>query len=159
MINSGDAQARDNLERVLDCLDMDKCETFQDCITWARLRFEDYFVNRVKQLTFTFPEDATTSNEALFWSAPKRSILRAETFGIPIPDWVKSPKKLADAINNMMVPEFEPTTGVKIVTDEKATSTLVASINNAGVINELVRKLENCHNNLPAGFKMNPVQF
>ncbi|KAM7265775.1 hypothetical protein ACFE04_003458 [Oxalis oulophora] len=180
MINSGDAQARDNLERVLDCLDMDKCETFQDCITWTRLRFEDYFVNRVKQLTFTFPEDATTSNGALFWSAPKRfpraldfsvddpshlqfimagSILRAETFGIPIPDWVKSPKKLADAINNVMVPEFEPKTGVKIVTDEKATSTSAASIDDAAVINELVRKLENCHKNLPPGFKMNPVQF
>lgn len=38
MINAGDAQARDNLERVIDCLDRERCETFQDCITWARLR-------------------------------------------------------------------------------------------------------------------------
>jgi len=111
---AGDAQARDQLERVIECLDRDKCETFQDCITWARLKFEDYFANRVKQLTFTFPEDAMTSSGAPFWSAPKRfprplefssadpshlnfllaaSILRAETFGIPIPDWAKNPKK------------------------------------------------------------------
>ena len=38
MINAGDAQARDNLERVLECLDKERCETFEDCITWARLR-------------------------------------------------------------------------------------------------------------------------
>jgi ubiquitin-activating enzyme E1 len=39
MRNAGDAQARDNLERVLDCLDRDKCDTFEDCITWARLKY------------------------------------------------------------------------------------------------------------------------
>ncbi|KAG2669899.1 hypothetical protein I3843_14G057400 [Carya illinoinensis] len=39
MINAGDAQARDNLERVLECLDNERCETFQDCITWARLKY------------------------------------------------------------------------------------------------------------------------
>jgi ubiquitin-activating enzyme E1 len=35
---AGDAQARDQLERVIECLDGDKCEVFQDCITWARLK-------------------------------------------------------------------------------------------------------------------------
>ena len=39
MIKAGDAQARDNLERVLECLDRERCETFQDCITWARLKY------------------------------------------------------------------------------------------------------------------------
>lgn len=39
MKNAGDAQARDNLDRVLECLDKERCETFQDCITWARLRY------------------------------------------------------------------------------------------------------------------------
>uniref|UniRef100_A0A7N0VEH5 E1 ubiquitin-activating enzyme n=1 Tax=Kalanchoe fedtschenkoi TaxID=63787 RepID=A0A7N0VEH5_KALFE len=72
MKNAGDAQARDTLERVIECLDKDKCEIFQDCITWARLKFEDYFADRVKQLTYTFPEDATTSTGAPFWSPPKR---------------------------------------------------------------------------------------
>ncbi|KAG6631175.1 hypothetical protein CIPAW_13G072700 [Carya illinoinensis] len=67
MTNAGDAQARDNLERVLDCLDKERCETFQDCVTWARLKFEDYFANRVKQLIYTFPEDAATSTGAPFW--------------------------------------------------------------------------------------------
>ncbi|KAK1562815.1 hypothetical protein Q3G72_017558 [Acer saccharum] len=180
MKNAGDAQARENLDRVLECLDKERCETFQDCITWARLKFEDYFADRVKQLTFTFPEDATTSNGTPFWSAPKRfprpllfsvddlshlhfvmaaSILRAETFGIPIPDWAKSSTKLADAINKVIVPDFQPKENVKIVTDDKATSMSTASIDDAAVINELTMKLEKCQKQLPPGFKMNPIQF
>ncbi|KAH7542742.1 hypothetical protein FEM48_Zijuj02G0107000 [Ziziphus jujuba var. spinosa] len=180
MRNSGDAQARDNLEHVLECLDKEKCETFQDCILWARLKFEDYFANRVKQLVYTFPEDAPTSTGAPFWSAPKRfphplqfsahdpghlhfvmaaSILRAETFGIPIPDWVRNPKKLAEALDRVIVPEFQPKKDVKIVTDEKTTSVTAASVDDALIINELINKLEHCRKNLPPGFKMKPVQF
>ncbi|KAH0465184.1 hypothetical protein IEQ34_005287 [Dendrobium chrysotoxum] len=177
---AGDAQARDVLERVIECLDKDRCDTFEDCITWARVRFEDYFANRVKQLTFTFPEDAVTSSGSPFWSAPKRfprplqfstsdpshvdfimssSILRAETFGIPIPEWAKNPKKLVDAIDKVVVPDFEPKKGVKIVTDEKATNLSTASIDDAAVINELVAKLEQCAKCLPPGYHLNPIQF
>ncbi|XP_020202540.1 ubiquitin-activating enzyme E1 1 isoform X1 [Cajanus cajan] len=214
MRNAGDAQARDNLERVLECLEREKCETFEDCITWARLkyvplivysvcflismlckhasfyvlyylqlffyRFEDYFANRVKQLIYTFPEDAATSTGAPFWSAPKRfphplqfsasdlghlnfllaaSILRAETFGIPIPDWGKNPKKVAEAVDRAIVPDFQPKKNVKIVTDEKATSLSTASIDDAAVINDLILKLERCRANLPPEFRMKPIQF
>ncbi|XVF20358.1 hypothetical protein REPUB_Repub11eG0191300 [Reevesia pubescens] len=180
MRNAADAQAKDNLERILECFDREKCETFQDCITWARLRFEDYFANRVKQLIFTFPEDAATSTGAPFWSAPKRfphplqfsaadlshlhfimaaSILRAETFGIPVPGWAKNPKMLAEAVEKVIVPDFQPKEGVKIETDEKATSFSTASVDDATVINELLYKLELCRNNLPSGFRMKPIQF
>ncbi|KAK9186390.1 hypothetical protein WN943_026756 [Citrus x changshan-huyou] len=180
MANAGDAQARDNLERVLECLDKEKCEIFQDCITWARLKFEDYFSNRVKQLIFTFPEDAATSTGAPFWSAPKRfphplqfssadpshlhfvmaaSILRAETFGIPIPDWTKNPKMLAEAVDKVMVPDFLPKKDAKILTDEKATTLSTASVDDAAVINDLIIKLEQCRKNLPSGFRLKPIQF
>ena len=47
-------------------------KTFEDCIGWARRKFESYFVNRVKQLTFNFPADAKTSKGLDFWSPPKR---------------------------------------------------------------------------------------
>ncbi|XP_020101243.1 ubiquitin-activating enzyme E1 2-like [Ananas comosus] len=180
MRNAGDAQARDQLERVLECLDKDRCETFQDCITWARLKFEDYFSNRVKQLTFTFPEDSITSSGAPFWSAPKRfprplqfassdpshlnfilagSILRADVFGIPIPDWAKNPKKFAAAVDKVLVPEFQPKQGVKIVTDEKATSLSTASIDDTAMIENLIARLEDCAKKLPPGFRMKPIQF
>lgn len=143
-------------------------------------RFEDYFVNRVKQMTYTFPEDAITSSGSPFWSAPKRfprpldfskedsshinfvlaaAILRAETFAIPVPDWVKSPAKFAGAVDKVVVPDFMPRKDAKIVTDEKATSLSTASIDDAVVIDELVSKLESCKQKLPVGYKMNPIQF
>lgn len=134
----------------------------------------------MKQLIFTFPEDAATSTGAPFWSAPKRfphplqfsaadtshlnfvmaaSILRAETFGIPVPDWVKHPKRLVEAVEKVMVPEFQPKKGVKIVTDEKDTSLTTASVDDAAVINELIRNLEQYRQNLSPDFRMKPIQF
>ncbi|KAK1317591.1 Ubiquitin-activating enzyme E1 2 [Acorus calamus] len=177
---AGDAQARDLLERVLECLDKERCETFQDCITWARLKFEDYYANRVKQLTFTFPEDSATSTGAPFWSAPKRfprplqfstedpshlnfihaaSALRAETFGIPVPEWAKNPKKLAEAVDKVLVPDFQPKQGVKIETDEKATSAAAASVDDTTIISDLIARVQECYKSLPPGFRMNPIQF
>uniref|UniRef100_A0A0D9X387 E1 ubiquitin-activating enzyme n=1 Tax=Leersia perrieri TaxID=77586 RepID=A0A0D9X387_9ORYZ len=180
MRKAGDAQARELLERVSECLGKERCSLFEDCIKWARLRFEDYFSNRVKQLTFTFPEDAATSTGAPFWSAPKRfprplqfsatdpshihfimsaSILRAESFGIAIPDWAKNTSKLADAVSEVVIPEFEPKKGISIVTDEKATSLSSASVDDASVIDDLLAKLEECAKRLPPGFQMKPIQF
>ncbi|MFS7945623.1 putative ubiquitin/SUMO-activating enzyme E1, THIF-type NAD/FAD binding, ubiquitin-activating enzyme [Helianthus anomalus] len=180
MEKAGDAQARDKLERVLECLETQRCESFVDCITWARLKFEDYFANRVKQLTFTFPEDAVNTSGAPFWSAPKRfprplqfsvqdqshlnfvmaaSILQAETYGIQIPEWVKSHAKFADAVSEVAVPEFEPKEGVKIVTDDKDTDMSTVFIDDSVVINELVNRLKLCYKNLPQGFRMNPIRF
>ncbi|XP_004958791.1 ubiquitin-activating enzyme E1 3 isoform X1 [Setaria italica] len=180
MRKAGDAQARELLERVSECLGKERCITFEDCITWARLRFEDYFSNRVKQLTFTFPEDASTSTGTPFWSAPKRfprplqfsatdssqihfimsaSILRAESFGIAIPDWAKNTSNLAEAVNKVAVPEFKPKKGVNIVTDEKATNLSSTSVDDVAVIDELLSKLEECAKNLPPGFQMKPIQF
>ncbi|KAI4340338.1 hypothetical protein MLD38_025187 [Melastoma candidum] len=180
MIKAGDAQARDTLEHVLEYLDLERCETFEDCITWARLKFEDYFANRVKQLIYTFPEDAATSTGAPFWSAPKRfprplqfstsdpahlhfvmsaSILRAETFGIPVPDWMKHPRKLAEAVEKVIIPDFKPKKDAKILTDEKATSLSSASVDDEAVIHDLIARLEQCRMNLRPGFRMKPIQF
>lgn len=134
----------------------------------------------MKQLTYTFPENALTSSGAPFWSAPKRfprplqfsvsdpghlhfvmaaSILRAETFGIPVPDWAKNTKKMAEAVSKVRVPGFQPKENANIVTDEKATSVSAASIDDAAVINDLIMRLEHCRTNLPPGFRMKPIQF
>ncbi|KAK8446151.1 hypothetical protein SEVIR_9G442900v4 [Setaria viridis] len=180
MKKAGDAQARELLERVRECLEKERCERFEDCITWARLKFEDYFSNRVKQLTFTFPEDAATSTGAPFWSAPKRfprplefsttdlshvqfimaaSILRAVSFGITVPDWAKSTTNLIDAISKVYVPEFKPKSGVKIETDEKANNISSASVDDAAVIEDLLAKLEASAKKLPPGFRLKPIHF
>lgn len=180
MQSAGDAQARELLERVVECLVSEKCHTFEDCILWARKKFEDYFSNRVKQLTYTFPEDATTSTGALFWSAPKRfpkplnfttqdhshlsflasaAILRAESYGITIPDWAKDTNKLAEAADKINLPAFQPKQGVKIVTDEKATSLSTPASDDSAVIDQLIKMLDENAGNLHPGFRMNPIQF
>ncbi|KAL2905339.1 Ubiquitin-activating enzyme E1 1 [Bienertia sinuspersici] len=151
MRKAGDAQARETLEHVIECIDKDRCDTFQDCITWARLRFKDYFSNHVKQLTFTFTEDAVISLETPFCSALKPAIIRADTFGISVPDQIRSPQKLAEAVDKMIVPEFEPRMDAKIVTDEKATNLSNASIDDA--------RLESSRGRLSPNFRMNPVSF
>ncbi|KAK3227955.1 hypothetical protein Dsin_007817 [Dipteronia sinensis] len=56
----------------------------------------------VKQLTFTFPEDATTSNGSIHFTS--RNIWHPG----PIPAWAKYSTKLADAINKVIVPDFHP---------------------------------------------------
>lgn len=180
MKSTGDAQSRELLERVVECLVSERCETFEDCISWARRKFEDYFSNRVKQLTYTFPENATTSGGAPFWSAPKRfpkplefnssdpshmsliaaaSILRANTYGIPIPEWASNSKKLAEAVDKVQISAFKPKQGVKIVTDEKATDMHPSTIDDSAVIDNLIRTLESGVKNLPSGFRMSPIQF
>jgi ubiquitin-activating enzyme E1 len=143
-------------------------------------RFEDYFSNRVKQLTFTFPEDAATSMGAPFWSAPKRfpralhfsaadpshlnfimaaSILRAESNGVAIPEWAKNTTKLADVVKKIAVPTFEPKKGVNIVTDEKASNLSSTSVDDVAVIDDLLAKLQEYAKRLPPGFQMKPIQF
>lgn len=87
------------------------------------------------------------------------SILRAETFGISIPEWAKDPKKLAAAIENVIVPDFQPRKDAKIVTDEKATSISTASFDDAAVIIELIRKLELSRKKLSSEYRMKPIQF
>lgn len=39
MKSAGDAQARELLERVVECLVTERCTTFEDCITWARTKY------------------------------------------------------------------------------------------------------------------------
>jgi len=45
----------------------------QQCVQWARCKFESDFANRIKQLLYNFPHDAVTTEGAKFWSPPKRA--------------------------------------------------------------------------------------
>ena len=136
-----DAAAREQVEKVADLLVLDSVSTFNDCVAWARLKFQDYFHNRIAQLVFTFPEDATTSTGSPFWSAPKRfpkalafdpkdatmatlvqagAILKAQVHGIPVPDFASVASKVAEAATKVHVDPFQPKKGVHIETDPKA---------------------------------------
>ncbi|GJP35185.1 hypothetical protein CLOM_g19695 [Closterium sp. NIES-68] len=180
MMGAGDAAAREALERVVECLITERATSFQDCVSWARRKFEDYFANRIKQLTYTFPEDASTSTGLPFWSPPKRfpsavvftpddptclafvtagAILRATTFGIEAPDWARDGKKMAEAVAKVAVEEFVPKQGVKIVTDEKATSAATSVGDDGKAIADLVGRLKDGSKGLSKEFRMVPVQF
>ncbi|CAI5936570.1 unnamed protein product [Closterium sp. NIES-65] len=180
MMGAGDAAAREALERVVECLVTERASSFDDCVSWARRKFEDYFANRIKQLTYTFPENASTSTGLPFWSPPKRfptavtftpedptclafvtagAILRAATFGIEVPDWARDGKRMAEAVAKVEVGKFVPKQGVKIVTDEKATSAATSVGDDGKAIAELVGRLKEGSKGLPKEFRMVPVQF
>jgi ubiquitin-activating enzyme E1 len=107
---SADAAAREQLAKVAEVLAPEEpaVRDFDSAIAWARRRFQDYFRDRVLQLTHTFPEDALTSTGAPFWSAPKRfpravsfdpadpahaslvhalALLKAGVHGVEVPAW------------------------------------------------------------------------
>jgi ubiquitin-activating enzyme E1 len=107
---SADAAAREQLAKVAEVLAPEEppVRAFDDAVAWARRRFQDYFHDRVLQLTHTFPEDALTSTGAPFWSAPKRfpravafdasdaahaglvhamALLKAQVHGVDVPAW------------------------------------------------------------------------
>ncbi|KAK9472987.1 uncharacterized protein V1510DRAFT_415721 [Dipodascopsis tothii] len=132
---SGDQKAI--LENIQACLVTAKPLTFEECIIWARQEFEKKFHNDIVQLLYNFPKDAVTSTGTPFWFGPKRAPtpivfdsnnethmafivaaanLHAFNFGLKGEDTdVATYKKIVD---NMILPEFSPRSGVKIQVTE-----------------------------------------
>eukprot|EP01018_Ginkgo_biloba_P028116 Gb_28000 [translate_table: standard] len=121
------------LERVVERLVIVRCVPFEDCVAWAQRQFEEYFANRVKQLTFTFLENAATSIGAPLWENLGANVYlhgigasstfgKVESYGIPILDWALNSKKLAEAADKVQVLVFQRKQGMEIVTDEKVTN-------------------------------------
>ncbi|OHS99360.1 Ubiquitin-like modifier-activating enzyme 1 [Tritrichomonas foetus] len=50
----------------------EKCENFDDCVRWARLKFEEYFNYKIRDLQHQFPEDAISPEGVPFWTGAKR---------------------------------------------------------------------------------------
>lgn len=46
---------------------------FNQCVEYARLRFEKLYNHAIKQLVHVYPLDAKTKEGTLFWSLPKRA--------------------------------------------------------------------------------------
>jgi len=105
---------------------------FDDCVRYAREKFQKYFVNDIRQLLYTYPLDHKTKEGTLFWSSPKRppteitfdpkniqhanfivacACMRAKIFGIPYPkDVNKESTKLeiAREAAGYKVKDFKP---------------------------------------------------
>lgn len=183
--SGGDAQARENVERAADCLAAAaRPRSFEDCVAWARLRFQDYFHDRVAQLIHTFPESAATSTGAPFWSPPKRfphpvimhgedesqlrlilalATLRAGVYGLPRPDWHGDAAALARVLAAVEVPAFQPRDGVQIETDPKATAKGAPAAGVGADDSQLIaaglERLEAAAAELGAAYRLAPVVF
>lgn len=137
-----------------------KPQKFEECIRWARLLFQDYFHNTIKQLLFNFPKGQVTSSGAPFWSGPKRcpepitfdpcndmhlefiisaSNLMAFNYGMK---GSRDSGFILKVLKDVVVPEFVPKSGVKIsVTDQEAQQ-------NQGDLDDI--KLDELRNSLPS---------
>merc|ERR1719502_1452703 len=60
------------LDGIRSNLVSEKPISLEQCVVWARLRFEELFHNSIAQLLYNFPLDMTTSGGTPFWSGPKR---------------------------------------------------------------------------------------
>ena len=160
------------LEGIRRCLITAKPLSFDDCIVWARLEFEEYFNNTIRQLLFNFPKDSMTSSGAPFWTVPKRcpefltfdpqnplhlsfivsaANLRASNYGLKTN---KSEAYVRNVLANVMVPEFVPKQGVKIQVNENET---VQEKDDEQEVRELIRELTShvSSNNS----RMTPIDF
>lgn len=179
---TGDATSRESLEKVVDCLVDNRCESFDDCIAWARRKLQDYFHNRIAQLVYTFPEDYATSSGAPFWSPPKRfpvaipfsaddelhaafivaaANLQAEIHGVEKPEWAGDVAAVAAKASAVVVDDFVPLSGVKIETDPKAQSAKPAAgaQDDDTVIDLLTAKLDAAAKSIPAEMRLAPIEF
>ena len=62
----------DTLNRLKDSLLDNLPKSFEECIQWARLRFEELFLATPSQLLHNFPKDQKTASGQPFWSGHKR---------------------------------------------------------------------------------------
>ncbi|RUP12667.1 hypothetical protein BC936DRAFT_139798, partial [Jimgerdemannia flammicorona] len=162
------------LESLRNFLVTEKPLSFDECIHWARLRFEEFYNNNIQQLLFNFPKDSVTSTGTLFWSGPKRAPepiqfnpddeihmefivtaanLHAFNYGLKgETDRAYFRRVLADVI----VPEFSPKKGVTIQVQENENVQAGATADQD--------ELDQILTSLPqpstlAGFRLNPVDF
>jgi len=176
----------DTLKSILKTLVTERPQTFEDCVMWARLKFEELFHNQILQLLHNFPEDQVTSTGTKFWSGSKRcpkalnfsidskcddtgmrnhydfivaaSNLRAKMFGI---EGRADEGYFRATISNVMVPDFVPAEGVKIAEND---SQLNNNNNENGSIMDADLESDKILSELPkpsdmAGFQLNPIEF
>ncbi|PLN82093.1 ubiquitin-activating enzyme E1 [Aspergillus taichungensis] len=171
---------KQTLEHLRDFLVTDKPLTFDDCIVWARTQFENQYNNAIQQLLYNFPKDSTTSSGQPFWSGPKRAPtplkfdstnpthlgfiiaganLHAFNYGIKSPNADK--EYYRKVVDNIIVPEFTPKSGVKIQADENEADPNAqpsgSSFDDGNELQQLVESLPSPKS--LAGFRLSPVEF
>ena len=171
------SQPLEEIQKVYKALIEDKPASFQDCVKWARLHFQENYHDSIEQLLFNFPKDQLTSSGVPFWSGPKRcphslkfiidnqtyfdyvftaANLKAEMYGI---QQIRDKNKLIEMINKVEVPLFKPKQGVKIHTnDSEAQNAMNSAVSMEGQeLDEIIEKLTNIKNKKE--FKIQAIEF
>ncbi|ETP47163.1 hypothetical protein F442_06799 [Phytophthora nicotianae P10297] len=168
----------ETLERLKSSLVDDRPMSFEDCISWARFKFEELFSNQIKQLLYNFPLDQLTTSGTPFWSGPKRpptpitfdakdplhmdfivsvANSRAKNYGLKGHNVRDA---FAQVLSGIHVPEFSPKKGVKIAASD-------AELKEGGAAPPLQDGDAQCDlilKELPkpatlAGYRMQPIEF
>lgn len=166
-------QQKEQIEQIASFLVKDRPITFEECIVWARLQFEERYNNAIRQLLFSLPKDAVTNSGQPFWSSPKRAPdpltfnssdathlqfiiaaanLHAFNYGLRGETDSTIFRKVADSV---VVPEFTPRSGVKVQVNEN--EPVDQSGNDSNDPSELAKSLPPPSSF--AGFRLNPVEF
>lgn len=171
---------RQTLETLKEYLVTDRPQKFDDCITWARTRFQKQYHDAIAQLLYNFPKDSMTSSGQPFWSGPKRapdplrfdpdnathfgfleSAAKLHAFNYKIPSKNFPREYYVSVISNMMIPEFKPDPGVKIQANDSDPDPNAQQgagpISDADELNNLVRSIPS-----PKAFgdlRLDPVEF
>jgi ubiquitin-activating enzyme E1 len=172
----------DTLKTIQRALVDERPITFEDCVVWARSKFESLFNNDIQQLLHNFPPDSLTTSGTAFWSGSKRcpipldvdfnsvcedsdtcgpfdfvvaaANLRATMYGI---NGRIDKEFFCETLKTVIVSDFIPVEGVKIAAyDEEDKDTEVMDASDTEVQEIL--------NSLPkpsdlAGFHLNPIEF
>jgi ubiquitin-activating enzyme E1 len=173
----------ETLKKIRKTLVDERPTSFEDCVSWARLKFEDLFNNQIKQLLHNFPEDQVTSTGAKFWSGSKRcpkplgfdinskcedaemhnhmdfvvaaANLRATMYGIK----GRTDKEYFEGVlKDIIVPDFTPQDGVKIAANDEEEKNSNDSMDTGDA------EADELWNSLPkqsdlAGFQLTPIDF
>eukprot|EP00252_Welwitschia_mirabilis_P025423 TRINITY_DN7923_c0_g1_i1.p1 TRINITY_DN7923_c0_g1~~TRINITY_DN7923_c0_g1_i1.p1 ORF type:complete len:1109 (-),score=223.60 TRINITY_DN7923_c0_g1_i1:15-3341(-) len=138
MKKSTTIEKQELLEMLRDALVKYKPLSFEACVEWARLKFEELFSNSIKQICYNFPADFKASAGTPFWSGAKRfpvainfdpenplhmefivaaANLQATVYGLK---GCHDQRQFKQILKAVQVPEFQPKGGLKIaVTDSE----------------------------------------
>uniref|UniRef100_A0A4W6CZ97 E1 ubiquitin-activating enzyme n=1 Tax=Lates calcarifer TaxID=8187 RepID=A0A4W6CZ97_LATCA len=130
---------------------------WEDCVSWARCKWETLYNNEIRQLLHCFPADQVTSTGLPFWSGSKRcphpltfdpnntthmeyvvaaANLYGQIYGIKGTTDVASIRKILEKVH---IPSFTPKSSVKIhVTDEEMQEDKKRGSDDAGEFNLLL---------------------
>ena len=173
-------EANEILDGIIELLCDGMVKSFEDCVVWSRLKFEEYFTNKIKQLIFSCPKDMVNSSGAPFWSPPKRfptmlefnaddtmhmnfiiaaSNLKARLYNVSDYKETRDPSFFKPILASVVVPEFQPKDGVKIETGDRSADDRDSN-SNTDALQQVKNKLAKLpdlksHPNL----KVSPMEF